>query len=152
MIWCIDSLISQTSNPSHSFQHVRPWSCTFITEPFNTFADIQKSSGHALGSNFGNRNSSHSYQFARIQKQNVIHQGWVFSLHINDKMQFMLTTIIQLLTLCWQPTCMKFSIIWSQNTAHHKLHILITLQFSVTHTSTTVEMGTFWGYWMKTDE
>lgn len=67
-------------------------------------------------------------------------------------MQFMLTTIIQLLTLCWQPTCIKFSIIWSQNTAHYKLHILITLQVSVTHTSTIAEMGNFWGCWMNTDK
>jgi hypothetical protein len=65
----------------------------------------------------------------------------------------MLITIIQLLlTLCWQPTGIMFSIIGSQNTAHCKLHILITLQFSVTHTCTTAEMGTFWGYRIKTDE
>ena len=68
------------------------------------------------------------------------------------KCNLCLTTIIQLLTLCWQPTCIKFSIIWSQNTAHHKLHILITLQVSITHTSTTAGMGNFWGCWMKTDE
>lgn len=67
-------------------------------------------------------------------------------------MQFMLTTIIQWLTICWQPTCIKSSIIWSQNMAHCKWHILITLQFSVTHTSTTAKMGTFWGCWMKTNE
>lgn len=105
-----------------------------------------------MDSNFGNRNSSHSYKFVKIQKQNVVHQDWAFSIHINDKMQFMLTTIIQWLTIYWQPTCIKSSIIWSQNTAHCKQHIFITLQFSVTHTSTTAKMGTFWGWWMKTDE
>jgi len=123
----------------------------FHYKTFKHICQHTKSLGHALESNFGERNSSHSYQFVKVQKQNVIHQGWAFSLHINDKMQFMLTTIIQLLTLCWQPTRIKFSIIRSQNTAHRKLHILITLQFSVTHTSTTAAMGTFWGCLIKID-